>query len=57
MRQYRVFQLKDGRIVKASLFLTCETDREAITKAQQLAAGLDFEIWEGSRRRRATNRT
>ena len=50
MREYRVFfLLKDGRIAKPSAFLTCAADQEAIEKAQQIADGLDVEIWEGNR--------
>lgn len=50
MREYRVFfLLKDGRIARPSAFFTCAADQEAVDKAQQIADGLDYEIWEGNR--------
>ena len=49
MREYRIFLLKDGVIATASVFFTCASDEEAIDKAQQIANGLDFEIWDGPR--------
>jgi hypothetical protein len=49
MREYRIFLLKDGHIAKPSAFVTCASDHEAVDKAQQIAKGLDFEIWEGQR--------
>ena len=50
MREYRCFfLLKDGRIARPSAFFTCVTDQDAVTKAEQMADGLDFEIWDGNR--------
>ena len=43
-----------------SAFVTCASDHEAVDKAQQIAKGLDFEIWEGQRnivRGKPPNRT
>jgi hypothetical protein len=49
MREYRIFLLDDGHVVQPSVFFECATDQEAIDKAQQIANGLDFEIWQGIR--------
>jgi hypothetical protein len=49
MREYRIFLLRDGRIAKPSVSHTCASDLEAINKAEQVANGLDFEIWDGPR--------
>lgn len=49
MPEYRIFLLKDGRITKPSVFFTGATDQDAIAKAQQLANGSDYEIWDGPR--------
>ena len=50
MPDYRIFLLQeDGGIAKPSVFVTCTNDQEAVDKAQQIANGLDVEIWEGSR--------
>ena len=60
MREYRVFLLKDGTLIKPSVFFTCATDQEAIAKGQQIANGQDFEIWNGPRiivRGESPNRT
>ena len=49
MGDYRIFLLKDGHIAKYSMYFKCATDQDAVDKAQQIANGLDFEIWEGNR--------
>jgi hypothetical protein len=50
MPDYRIFLLtKDGRVAGPSASVTRAADREAVEKAQEIAAGLDFEIWDGPR--------
>lgn len=50
MPRYRIFILNEkGHVAGPSVFFTCETDGEAFDKAQQVAEGSDFEIWDDMR--------
>jgi hypothetical protein len=49
MREYRIFLLRSECIAKPSVFLKCDTDQAAIDKAQQIAQGQEFEVWDRQR--------
>jgi hypothetical protein len=49
LQAYRAYRVsRDGRIESARL-LVCASDEEAIVQANQFAAGLDVELWQGDR--------
>ncbi len=49
MPEYRVYRIKDGHTAGVPAILSCDTDQEAIEKANQLLDGLDVELWQGAR--------
>jgi hypothetical protein len=51
MRDYRIYCLRDRRIIRPSTVIQCATEEEAIRQAQlDCGSGLDAEVWDGPRR-------
>jgi len=50
MPHYRLYALTaESRITKPPQVVECDSDEDAILKAQQLVNGADVEVWDGER--------
>jgi hypothetical protein len=50
MPAYRIFLIsEDDYIAGPPAFSLCQSDEEAVSKAEQLKNNLDIEVWEGDR--------
>lgn len=49
MKRYRVYSFDGTSRIVGSKDLEAETDAKAILAAQQVASGVNYEVWEGQR--------
>jgi hypothetical protein len=51
MPEYRLYAVtRDNHFNGAPAQITCESDEDAILKAQEMVNGHDIELWSGNRR-------